>query len=167
MDRNSGIDDSTSTSCGDPVEDARRHAENEKRRIAAGEPATDLRRNNNEDRWYSRRDERDDFNGGPRRGMNNRDDRGGRGGRFGGGSYREAEEPEWMSTTCVQGELMELRGFDDSPEKEVRGQQQHEQQQQNVAKKGRELQLEDRKRKESKSYFNAFSISLSILRSPL
>ena len=161
MDRNSGIDDLTSTSCGDPVEDARRHAENEKRRIAAGEPATDLRRNNNEDRWYSRRDERDDFNGGPRRGMNNRDDRGGRGGRFGGGSYREAEEPEWMSTTCVQGELMELRGFDDSPEKDVRGQQQHqqqhqhEQQQQHGAKKGRELQLEDRKRKESTSYFDA------------
>lgn len=31
----------------------------------------------------------------------------------------ETEEPEWMSESVQMGELMELRGFDDSPEKEV------------------------------------------------
>ena len=31
----------------------------------------------------------------------------------------ETEEPEWMSESVQLGELMELRGFDDSPEKEV------------------------------------------------
>ncbi|TRY70753.1 hypothetical protein TCAL_07343, partial [Tigriopus californicus] len=31
---------------------------------------------------------------------------------------REESEPEWMSAQVEQGELMELRGFDDSPEKE-------------------------------------------------
>ena len=30
----------------------------------------------------------------------------------------ETEEPEWMSESVQMGELMELRGFDDSPEKE-------------------------------------------------
>ena len=30
---------------------------------------------------------------------------------------REAEEPEWMSAPVSKGEMMELRGFDDSPEK--------------------------------------------------
>ena len=40
----------------------------------------------------------------------------------GGGRYprrSETEEPEWMSESVQMGELMELRGFDDSPEKEV------------------------------------------------
>ena len=32
----------------------------------------------------------------------------------------ETEEPEWMSESVQMGELMELRGFDDSPEKESR-----------------------------------------------
>ena len=31
----------------------------------------------------------------------------------------ETEEPEWMSESVQMGELMELRGFDDSPEKDV------------------------------------------------
>lgn len=31
---------------------------------------------------------------------------------------REENEPEWMSAQVEEGELMELRGFDDSPEKE-------------------------------------------------
>jgi len=68
-----------------------------------------------------------------------RDYDGGRGGRFGGGGGRgggrdygngrdhghrygqrrsETEEPEWMSESVNQDELMELHGFDDSPEKE-------------------------------------------------
>ena len=51
-----------------------------------------------------------------------RDFRDRRGPERGGGRYNnrrnEGEEPEWMSETIEQGEMMELRGFDDSPEKE-------------------------------------------------
>lgn len=42
--------------------------------------------------------------------------------RFGNTRYprrSEEAEPEWMSETVEQGELMELRGFDDSPEQET------------------------------------------------
>ena len=90
--RNERLEESTSS--GDPVEDARRQKENEARRRA--EPEV---RRGNDDRWYSRRDDRDDFNGGSGRGgpSNNR---AAGSGRF--GNYREADEPEWMSATLDQ-----------------------------------------------------------------
>ena len=62
------------------------------------EECDDRRRGND---WYPRRDDR----------SSNRQ------GRY--GNYHEPEEPEWMSASINQGELMELHGFDDSPEKEV------------------------------------------------
>ena len=92
--RDQGIDESES--CGDPVEDARRHIQNEERRRLA--EANDPRPR---DEWYGR----DEYNGARRGGPQGRDDRGrgGGSGRFGGGGgYREADEPEWMSATVNQ-----------------------------------------------------------------
>jgi hypothetical protein len=52
--------------------------------------------------------------------MGGRDMRGGMEDRRGGGRFGRREEaaPEWMSETVDQGDMMELRGFDDSPEKD-------------------------------------------------
>ena len=44
-----------------------------------------------------------------------------KGGRGRGGRYGKDVEPEWMSAPVDQDNLMELKGFDDSPEKEVKG----------------------------------------------
>ena len=34
---------------------------------------------------------------------------------------RRSEEPEWMTATINQDDTFELKGFDDSPEKEAKG----------------------------------------------
>ena len=68
-------------------------------------------RQDEEGGWFNdRRNYDDDYRRGGGRG---RDDH-----KRGGGGRREAEEPEWMSAPVNQDELMELRGFDESPEKE-------------------------------------------------
>ena len=91
----------------------------------------DRDRDRNRD-WYDRGG---DFDGPPNRGDRS-GDRGGRGGgsradrgssrnkneprgRGGGGRYARDVEPEWMSAPVNQDETFELKGFDDSPEKEV------------------------------------------------
>lgn len=82
-----------------------RNEDNNRRRVDLGDDARrrieecDDRRRGND--WYPRRDDRSSH----------------RQGRY--GNYHEPEEPEWMSASINQGELMELHGFDDSPEKEV------------------------------------------------
>ena len=86
----------------------RQHSRNEKREEHTFEPEREQRFNKfqySDDRNYNPR-----FQG---YGYGRRD----RGGRYPRRS--ETEEPEWMSESVQMGELMELRGFDDSPEKEA------------------------------------------------
>merc|ERR1712223_203647 len=96
-----------------------------------GGDSRDRDRDRNRD-WYDRGG---DFDGPPNRGDRS-GDRGGRGGgsradrgtsrnkneprgRGGGGRYARDVEPGWMSAPVNQDETFELKGFDDSPEKEV------------------------------------------------
>ena len=98
----------------------RQYSRNEKREEHRFEPEREQRFNKfqqSEDRNYQQKFQEPKFQGfedSKNFGYGRRD----RGGRYPRRS--ETEEPEWMSESVqMGGELMELRGFDDSPEKEV------------------------------------------------